>query len=220
MTDNDDWMNGGPLNRGHFRKGQSGNPHGRPRKATRGGQALDYAADVLKAGDMQIVVTEGGRKRKMKAHQVMLHSLVKDAIAKEDRDAAKLYLRLHDGAMRTISAHKQDAYKKLGHYLKLVEEGRPPRLREAEAAFLQSVADEAGYDIQIKAYEPDQRPEPVTQADLDAIATAQLKRALGARFETMGEVEFRQIVSRILYADRKRRAEHDAVAPVWGKPDP
>ncbi len=215
MGKDDDGMNGGPRNKGQFRKGQSGNPRGRPRKMIRGGQALEDALEVLKAGEQRVLVTEGGRRKKMKAHGVMVHALVKDALTTKDRDATKLFLRLQEAAARTVSAHKREAQDKLGQYIKLWQEGRAPRLRQVEADFLQSVADEIGYEITIKAYEPNRRAEPVTEADLTAIATPQLKRALGVRFETMGDVEFRQVVTRILQAERKRRAEREAVEPVW-----
>jgi hypothetical protein len=49
---------------GRFQPGQSGNPNGRPRKANSVGET------VRKALDEKVVVTEGGRRRRMSKGQI------------------------------------------------------------------------------------------------------------------------------------------------------
>lgn len=214
--DDDDWMNGGPLHRGRFRKGQSGNPKGRPKRAKLADPSeLEQAQATIRVGEKLIPIRDGGRSKKRKIIDVIAERLAHEALVNNDKDSMKIYLKRHDDAMRKVTAHNKAAQEKLGQYFRLVEEGKAPRLHEAEAQFLQKVADDAGYKVEIRAYKVEGVPEPVTERDLAEVATPQLKRALGVSFQLIGDAEFRTIVTKILREDRKQRFHRAAVEPVW-----
>jgi Family of unknown function (DUF5681) len=72
-----------------FKKGESGNPRGRPKGSRNIGKVL------LDVTGQKIAVTENGRTRRMPALEVMLRRLASDAI-KNDQGALKLFFSLVD----------------------------------------------------------------------------------------------------------------------------
>lgn len=72
-----------------FKKGESGNPRGRPKGSRTVGAVLQ---DILR---QKIAVTENGRTRRLSALEVILRRLANDAMRSEPR-ALKLLLALYD----------------------------------------------------------------------------------------------------------------------------
>ena len=101
-------------NRGQFTKGRSGNPKGRPRKATSGAHA------VKKALNAKVVVTEGGRKKRVTKREAMATQMVNMA-ASGNLQAGKLSFELEAkadndvdvSATDTLSATDQDVIDRL-----------------------------------------------------------------------------------------------------------
>lgn len=87
-SDEDEVGYGRPPRRTQFKKGQSGNPAGRPRKRAR--EALDVAAVLSEP----IVVESKGKKRAMTPFEVSLRQLVKKALKEQCLRAALSLLRL------------------------------------------------------------------------------------------------------------------------------
>jgi Family of unknown function (DUF5681) len=93
MTDNDDDEvgYGKPPKKHQFKKGQSGNPRGRP-KGTK-----NLKTDLIEEFGEQIALLEGGKKQRISKQRALIKSLVTRAIKGNDRAAAKsidLYLRM------------------------------------------------------------------------------------------------------------------------------
>lgn len=80
---------GRPPKATQFRKGESGNPRGRPKGTRTVGAMLQ---EILR---QKIAVTENGKTRRLPALEVILRRLVNDAMRSEPR-ALKLLLALHD----------------------------------------------------------------------------------------------------------------------------
>jgi hypothetical protein len=55
--------------------------------------------------------------------------------------------------------------------LRSVDEGAPWRLDAAEAAFYQQLADQAGIEVTIRPYDPEERPEPIRAEHIDAVSS-------------------------------------------------
>jgi hypothetical protein len=68
-----------------FQKGRSGNPRGRPRRAA------EVTAQILKALDKRVAVTEGGRTRKLAKRALGIARLA-DRFAEGDPQVVKLLL--------------------------------------------------------------------------------------------------------------------------------
>ena len=81
---------GCPPENSRFKKGQSGNPKGRPRNADR---ELTIAQEVMAALDEEITVTQNGKKQKLTKKTLLATTLVNNAI-KGDAKATSLLLRL------------------------------------------------------------------------------------------------------------------------------
>lgn len=80
---------GRPPKATQFRKGESGNPKGRPKGSRTVGAVLQ---DILQ---QRIAVTENGKTRRLRALEVMLRRLANDAMRSEPV-AVKLILSLYD----------------------------------------------------------------------------------------------------------------------------
>lgn len=206
QEDPDDWMNGPRSKKtGRILKGFSGNPGGRPSKPKNETLPFQLAQDILKAGsqEFEVINHKSGRKEKLTGVQAMLKQLV-IAGAKGDKSAAKQYMAYINNAARTIEQRTQRLYDRLGAYLKSVDEGRPWRLNQREAAFLQGLADEVGMGVTIRAWEDKPKVEALTAEELDAIvAGANLRHALGDRIVSLNDNDLAEIARRVVYAERR-----------------
>jgi hypothetical protein len=103
-----------PPKRTRFRKGTSGNPSGRPRRADK-----PYA-DLMAELDQVVVVTERGRRHRFTKLRLLYKSLLNNAIRGDTR-AASILITL---SARTIEAGKLDASEVMpsDQDLKIVEE--------------------------------------------------------------------------------------------------
>ena len=80
---------GRPPLRTRWKRGQSGNPRGRPKGRRSIGKVLH---DVT---EQKVTVTENGKTRRMSAFEVMMRQLAKDAMQK-DQGALKLFVSMMD----------------------------------------------------------------------------------------------------------------------------
>lgn len=87
VMDDDDFL--GPINRGQFKKGKSGNPKGRPR-GSKGMKTI-----VLEAAQRKVSVTMAGRRRKVSALEAIIATMRSDAL-RGDRHARQDFLRMCD----------------------------------------------------------------------------------------------------------------------------
>jgi hypothetical protein len=78
-----------PPKKHQFKKGQSGNPRGRPPKEPPVRTLRNQRLEFFQAMEQQMTVNVGGKRRKMKASQVIDYRLVAKA-AKGDHRAIKL----------------------------------------------------------------------------------------------------------------------------------
>jgi len=103
-----------PPRRTRFKKGQSGNPSGRPRRTDR------PFADLMAELDQVVEVTEGGRRRRFTKLRLLYKSLTNSAI-KGDTRAANILIAL---SARAIEAGKFDANEAMpsDRDLKIVED--------------------------------------------------------------------------------------------------
>lgn len=80
-----------PPVKSRFRKGQSGNPAGRPKQAT-----LE-AVNVMDVLNESVKVTLGGKSRNMDSYEATIRRLVTSALKDGKLDAAIRFLRLCSG---------------------------------------------------------------------------------------------------------------------------
>src|ERR1700728_4222742 len=76
---------GKPPRNTQFRKGVSGNPKGRPKKA------LDFDDELLRESKMFITINENGRRRRISKHSAVIKQMLIQA-AKGNIPAARTYL--------------------------------------------------------------------------------------------------------------------------------
>jgi hypothetical protein len=81
---------GRPPKHTRFRPGQSGNPKGRP------SGVHNIATDILEEMREQIIVTEGGRTRRMSKQKAMVKSLLAKALKGDVRAVIVLLKKLDD----------------------------------------------------------------------------------------------------------------------------
>ena len=93
---------GKPPKHSQFRKGQSGNPCGRPRGAK------NFDTLLIKALDEKVELTHQGERQKLSKRQVILIQLINKA-AKGDLRAAKLVLDMANEVERRADVPSQPA---------------------------------------------------------------------------------------------------------------
>jgi len=204
----DDWMNSDRSPKtGRILKGRSGNLHGRPKKPK--GEALPFelAQAILAAGatEFEVVNKKTGRKEKVTGINAILKQLV-IAGANGDKGAARQYMTYVNNAARTVELRAQRLYERLGAYLKSVDDGRPWKIDANEAEFYQKLADEAAMRVTIQAYDHKPTVESLTAEELDGVLElANLRLALGDRFNQIQESDLKTIARRIIYAERRQK---------------
>lgn len=153
---------------GRFKKGFSGFKGHRIRKR---GALLphEWAEAVLEAAAHPVEVTDRtGKVEKLPAYAVALRQLA-GLSTQRDKHAMRQFVAAITEASKTMQAHQKRRFDRLGLYLQSVDEGKPWPLDEAEAAFYQELADEAGMGIKIEAFDPQKAPTPVCSEDVTAV---------------------------------------------------
>jgi Family of unknown function (DUF5681) len=88
---------GKPPVHSRFRKGESGNPQGRPKKPKGPPKkVMDVKQALIEALDLPVAITEGGKKKEITRLEALARSCVMRAI-QGDRTLAKLVLSLANG---------------------------------------------------------------------------------------------------------------------------
>jgi hypothetical protein len=117
-----------------FPPGKSGNPKGRPK----GGEAIEPA--IFKVMDEPLVVTEGGKKRRMPAEEVILRGLRTKAM-NGDVKAARFLMEQKeknpDPAKRTLEDLTRDLSN---HLMQMNEHDQDQHLKTMRAEELQAIA--------------------------------------------------------------------------------
>lgn len=153
---------------GRFKKGFSGFK-GRTAKKSNALLPHQWAEAVLDAAAHPIEVTDRrGRIEKLPAYEVALRQLAALS-TQRDKNAMRQFVAAITEASKTLQAHKKRQFERLGLYLQSVDEGKPWPLDEAEAAFYQDLADQAGLHITIEPFDPAKRPELVHTEDVKAV---------------------------------------------------
>ena len=100
-----------PPKERQFRKGQSGNPKGRPKKKPArqlSAEAL-FARAVLNGASEKISITVKGRTKKISQIEALLKLLISDAL-KGDRKASDQFIRLLKGAQKYAASDPSIMY--------------------------------------------------------------------------------------------------------------
>lgn len=204
--DPDDWMNRNRSKKtGRILKGRSGNPKGRPPKPKGDTLPIELAEAILKIGatEFDIVNKKTGRKEKVTGIEAMLKQLV-IAGANGDKSASKQYMTYAANAARTMEARNKLLSERLGAYLRSVDEGRPWKIDDNEAAFYQRLADEAGMAITIRPYQANPKIENLTPEELEGIlALAKLRNKFDKRIDTLNDSDLATIARHLIYAERQ-----------------
>jgi Family of unknown function (DUF5681) len=100
---------GKPPKHTQFRKGVSGNPTGRPKKA------LDFDDELLRESRTSITINENGRRRSISKHAAVIKQLINQAM-KGDRYAARTYLDHYVRAFEKVALVKASESRDPGEY--------------------------------------------------------------------------------------------------------
>lgn len=106
---------GQPPRKRRWKKGQTGNPKGRPRKRERSWSDYQLVLDTLEVANKEITVGISGKKQKMPTYKALLESLFREGLRGNIR-AAKLALEYTDAATAERSRQFPDAYQLLKDY--------------------------------------------------------------------------------------------------------
>jgi hypothetical protein len=190
---------------GRWQKGHSGNPKGRREKARDVLLPHQLATATLNTAARPVEIRDAdGRVQRLSAYEVVLRQLAA-AAAKGDKASIRLFSNLVTDAGKTIEAHTQRKFDRLGAYLRSVDEGRPWRLDASEAQFYQELAEQAGIEVTIRA--SDDEPDIVRAEDIDAVlGEPGLQRLLGAAENGLTGDAQRAIVRRTLRAFQQLRS--------------
>jgi len=83
-----------------FKKGQSGNPRGRPRKPRQGITPTQLRKDVLRVMELPVPVKVGNKEVILTVREATIYSLAKRAIAGEKVAYVKLWMQLQQEVAR------------------------------------------------------------------------------------------------------------------------
>lgn len=96
MSDDDKVGYGRPPKKSRFKPGQSGNPRGRPKGTN------DLKTDLAEELQEHVLVTEGGRKKRISKQRAMLKSLMARAVQGDVRAAVAVISELHRLALANV----------------------------------------------------------------------------------------------------------------------
>lgn len=190
---------------GRFKKGFSGRQLAK-RDTTKAPAPMlphEVAGAILAAADQPIEIRDrDGKLRRLPAIDVVLRQLAASA-AKGDKASMRLFTNAITEAAKTIHAHQQRQFDRLGRYLRSLDEGAPWPLDPAEAALYQDLADQAGLNIVIKPSAPSPTPPPVRADEVDGVMSDHIVRtAIRNAQREQSEGAHRALVRRILEAHR------------------
>jgi hypothetical protein len=83
---------GKPPKSGQFKRGVSGNPSGRPKKAS------DFGSELIRELNSPLIINENGTRKVIKKHQGVVKQLVNKALS-GNLPATRLLLPLHQQAL-------------------------------------------------------------------------------------------------------------------------
>lgn len=95
---------GRPPKHSQFKKGQSGNPKGRPKNADR---ELSILEEICSALSEKVTIEANGKRQKVTKQKLLVTNLVNTAI-KGNMKATSLLLRLDPGSARRSSLDKEE----------------------------------------------------------------------------------------------------------------
>jgi hypothetical protein len=96
MSDSYEVGYGKPPKDTQFKKGSSGNPKGRPKKA------LDFDHELLRESRSTVVINENGKRRRVSKHELAIKQLLNKAIG-GNVPALRTYLDRHELASEKIA---------------------------------------------------------------------------------------------------------------------
>jgi hypothetical protein len=97
---------GEPPKSSRFKKGQSGNPRGRPRKRREGLTPSQMTRDVLRVMELPVTMKMPDGDRTLTVREASIYSLAKRAIGGERVSHVKLWLQLQKEAVQAnVAAH-------------------------------------------------------------------------------------------------------------------
>ena len=100
---------GRPPREHRFKKGQSGNPDGARRKSGRGRRrSKSLKAEIIDELQQKVVLTEGGRRRRVPRQTAVVKKLIADALSGDARARAELFRLANQAESSPDRANAED----------------------------------------------------------------------------------------------------------------
>lgn len=115
-----------PPRESRFKKGESGNPRGRPRKQERSFLPRQLRNDVLAIADKQIVLNTRGGRKKMPAAEALLEVVLARAMTGHMPSVRFLHGLIEMAVRDHAAAHYERGYEMLEHLERSVQLAEGP----------------------------------------------------------------------------------------------
>lgn len=115
-----------PPKERRFRKGESGNPRGRPRKQERSFLPRQLRVDVLELAEKEIVLNTRGGKKKMPAAKAILEVALARALSNHLPSIRFLHTLIQAAVREHTAAHYKGAYEMAEQLERDVQLAREP----------------------------------------------------------------------------------------------